>query len=91
MKRALFRTRIKFCGLTRAGDVRLAAGAGRRTNEFLWDNRITDTVGAQGRESSTFAYAELFFTDVLWPDFSAAHLREALDQFGARERRFGGR
>lgn len=46
---------------TGAGDVRLAAGAGRRTNEFLWDNRITDTVGAQGRESSTFAYAELFF------------------------------
>jgi undecaprenyl diphosphate synthase len=37
------------------------------------------------------AYAEMWFTDVLWPDFSAAHLREALDQFGARERRFGGR
>ncbi|OYX91942.1 MAG: di-trans,poly-cis-decaprenylcistransferase [Novosphingobium sp. 17-62-19] len=37
------------------------------------------------------AYAEMWFTDVLWPDFTAAHLREALDQFGARERRFGGR
>jgi undecaprenyl diphosphate synthase len=37
------------------------------------------------------AYAEMWFTDVLWPDFTPAQLREALDQFGARERRFGGR
>jgi len=37
------------------------------------------------------AYAEMWFTDVLWPDFSAAHLREALEQFASRERRFGGR
>ncbi|MFC4192553.1 polyprenyl diphosphate synthase [Novosphingobium lubricantis] len=37
------------------------------------------------------AYAEMWFTDVLWPDFTAAHLREALAQFAERERRFGGR
>ncbi|MBB3858962.1 undecaprenyl diphosphate synthase [Novosphingobium hassiacum] len=37
------------------------------------------------------AYAEMWFTEVLWPDFTPAHLREALDQFAARERRFGGR
>ncbi|MFN4222454.1 MAG: polyprenyl diphosphate synthase [Novosphingobium meiothermophilum] len=37
------------------------------------------------------AYAEMWFTDVLWPDFTPAHLREALEQFAARERRFGGR
>lgn len=37
------------------------------------------------------AYAEMWFTDVLWPDFTAAHLREALEQFASRERRFGGR
>ncbi len=37
------------------------------------------------------AYAEMWFTDVLWPDFTPAHLREALQQFAARERRFGGR
>lgn len=35
------------------------------------------------------AYAELYFTEVLWPDFSAAELRRALDDFAARERRFG--
>lgn len=37
------------------------------------------------------AYAELYFTDVLWPDFTADHLREALDEFSRRERRYGGR
>ena len=37
------------------------------------------------------AYAEMWFTDVLWPDFTPAHLRAALDQFGTRERRYGGR
>ena len=37
------------------------------------------------------AYAELVFTDTLWPDFGADDLRAALDAFAARERRFGGR
>ena len=37
------------------------------------------------------AYAEMIFTDVLWPDFTPAHLHDALDQFAGRERRFGGR
>jgi undecaprenyl diphosphate synthase len=35
------------------------------------------------------AYAELFFTDDLWPDFNAARLRQALDWFAGRDRRFG--
>ncbi|MBX7514859.1 di-trans,poly-cis-decaprenylcistransferase [Qipengyuania sp. GH38] len=37
------------------------------------------------------AYAEMLFTEVLWPDFTPAHLMDALDQFAGRERRFGGR
>lgn len=37
------------------------------------------------------AYAELWFTEVLWPDFTPAHLQEALAAFAGRERRFGGR
>ncbi len=36
------------------------------------------------------AYAELLFVDTLWPDFGAAELADAVAQFGARERRFGG-
>ncbi len=36
------------------------------------------------------AYAEVFFTDRLWPDVGAADLNEALTWFSGRERRFGG-
>ena len=35
------------------------------------------------------AYAELFFSPIMWPDFRKEHLREILDQFSHRERRFG--
>jgi undecaprenyl diphosphate synthase len=35
------------------------------------------------------AYAELFFTETLWPDFCAQDLDEALEAFAQRERRFG--
>ncbi len=35
------------------------------------------------------AYAELYFTDVLWPDFRKEHLIEALRNYQDRERRFG--
>lgn len=36
------------------------------------------------------AYAELYITETLWPDFRRPHLLEALKSFQARERRFGG-
>ena len=36
------------------------------------------------------AYAEMLFVDTLWPDFGAAALADAVAEFGARERRFGG-
>ena len=37
------------------------------------------------------AYAEIFFTPVLWPDFGADEFRAALDDYALRERRFGAR
>jgi undecaprenyl diphosphate synthase len=37
------------------------------------------------------AYAELVFVDTLWPDFGEAELRQALDDYATRRRRFGGR
>jgi undecaprenyl diphosphate synthase len=37
------------------------------------------------------AYAEMLFVDTLWPDFEPAHLKQALDDFARRERRYGGR
>ena len=36
------------------------------------------------------AYAELYFTDVLWPDFGAAEIDAAIEAFYKRKRRFGG-
>lgn len=35
------------------------------------------------------AYAELYFTDTLWPDFDQACLQQAIDEYARRERRFG--
>ncbi len=37
------------------------------------------------------AYAEFYFTDVLWPDFDKAEFDKALESFSKRERRMGGR
>ena len=37
------------------------------------------------------AYAELYFSDCLWPDFDREEFEHALDAFGSREYRFGGR
>lgn len=38
-----------------------------------------------------FAYTELYFTDVYWPDFGAGELIEAMRSYSGRQRRFGGR
>jgi len=37
------------------------------------------------------AYAELWFTETLWPDFNKEELAAALNEFARRERRYGGR
>jgi len=46
--------------------------------------RLSDFLLWQG------AYAELWFTPVLWPDFKEQHLAQALREFARRSRRFGG-
>jgi undecaprenyl diphosphate synthase len=35
------------------------------------------------------AYSELYFTNVLWPDFRKSHLNDAINDYNCRERRFG--
>jgi len=35
------------------------------------------------------AYAELWFTDTLWPDFGPEELDRAIAAYGSRDRRFG--
>ena len=36
------------------------------------------------------AYAELYFTNVLWPDFTKKELNKAIESYNSRDRRFGG-
>lgn len=48
-------------------------GESRVSNFMLWQS----------------AYAELFFTDDLWPEFSAQRLHQAIEWFSGRDRRFG--
>jgi undecaprenyl diphosphate synthase len=36
------------------------------------------------------AYAEFLFTEICWPEFRASHLKEAIQEYSKRERRFGG-
>lgn len=55
-------------------DLLIRTGGERRISNFLlWQ----------------IAYAELYFTDTLWPDFDAAALRNACVDFAGRERRYG--
>lgn len=50
------------------------AGERRVSNYLLWQ----------------ISYAEIWVTDVCWPDFDAAHLHDALRDYAQRNRRFGG-
>ena len=61
-------------GRTPEVDLLIRSGGERRLSDFLlWE----------------CAYAELVFTDRMWPDFDAADLGRALEEYGRRERRFG--
>ena len=58
-----------------APDLFIRTGGERRLSNFLlWD----------------LAYTELYFSDVLWPDFTSQHLDQALNWYASRQRRFGG-
>lgn len=60
---------------TRDVDLLIRTGGEQRLSDFLlWES----------------AYAELLFTDVLWPDFTEADLASAVQAFAARDRRYGG-
>lgn len=50
------------------------SGEQRMSNFLLWES----------------AYSELYFTEVLWPDFDRKELEKVLEHYAKRERRFGG-
>ena len=61
-------------GESRDVDLLIRTGGEQRLSDFLlWE----------------CAYAELYFTRRMWPEFSPADLHEAVEEFRARERRFG--
>jgi undecaprenyl diphosphate synthase len=61
-------------GESRDVDLLIRTGGEQRLSDFLlWE----------------CAYAELYFTRRMWPEFSTADLAEAVEEFRARERRFG--
>ena len=54
----------------------IRTGAERRLSNFLlWES----------------AYSELYFSDMMWPDFDRSELERALDDYAARQYRYGGR
>jgi undecaprenyl diphosphate synthase len=56
-------------------DLLIRTGGEKRLSDFmLWE----------------CAYAELYFSDCLWPDFDEAQFRAAIDDYAGRQRRFGG-
>jgi undecaprenyl diphosphate synthase len=86
--------RIVEDGLTPA-EVDEAALAGRLYAPDLPDPDLLIRTSGEVRISNfllwQLAYAELVFTDTLWPDFGEDDLRAALAEYARRRRRFGGR
>ena len=70
---AAFASRLYTNGLPDPDLLIRTAGEMRVSNYLLWQ----------------ISYAEIYVTDALWPDFTRAHLHEAIRAYAARERRFG--
>jgi undecaprenyl diphosphate synthase len=68
-----FAARLALAGVPEADLLIRTGGEQRISNFLLWE----------------LAYAELYFTARLWPDFAVSDLEEALAYFASRERRFG--
>ena len=72
---AAFASRLATAGMPDPDLIVRTSGEQRLSNFLLWQA----------------AYAEFVFQDVLWPDFDAGHLADAIRQYGQRERRYGAR
>ncbi|MDP8225296.1 MAG: isoprenyl transferase [Candidatus Lernaella stagnicola] len=70
---ALFAASLDTAGIPDPDLLIRTSGELRLSNYLLWQ----------------LAYAEIYVTDVMWPDFDEAELTRALETFGRRQRRFG--
>jgi undecaprenyl diphosphate synthase len=68
-----FSSMLQTAGLPQLDLLIRTSGEERLSNFLLWES----------------AYAELYFTDTLWPDFGREEFLRALDSYRRRERRFG--
>eukprot|EP00546_Thalassionema_frauenfeldii_P000240 CAMPEP_0178931550 /NCGR_PEP_ID=MMETSP0786-20121207/21982_1 /TAXON_ID=186022 /ORGANISM="Thalassionema frauenfeldii, Strain CCMP 1798" /LENGTH=172 /DNA_ID=CAMNT_0020608459 /DNA_START=27 /DNA_END=546 /DNA_ORIENTATION=- len=75
IKESDFGSLLCTCGIPDPDLIVRTGGEKRVSNFLLWN----------------LAYAELFFSDLLWPDFDEKELNKILAWFGSRSRRFGGR
>jgi undecaprenyl diphosphate synthase len=89
---------VKLAGRLARGDVSESQLDEAALHDCLYDPSLPDPdllirTSGELRVSNfllwQFAYTEIWVTDVLWPDFTAAHLSEGIRAFQARDRRYG--
>lgn len=80
MSRTLFRTRIKFCGLTRAGDVRLASELGVDAIGFVFADKSLRRVQPEEARAMRNALAPLVDAVALFMDNPVDEVREVIKQ-----------
>jgi len=78
MNKSLFRTRIKFCGLTRPGDVRLASELGADAIGFVFAQGSPRRIEPEHARAMRNALAPLVNVVALFADTPAAEVREAI-------------
>lgn len=90
---AIFRAASRFYKVTEVSPASFAAVLAEVNHDGAQDVDLLIRTGGEQRLSDFLlwesAYAELYFTSRMWPEFTAEDLAAALVEFRARERRFG--
>lgn len=90
----IVRAAARFAQMEKSGDAESDFAACLDTAGIPDPDLIIRTSGEQRISNFLLwqaAYAEFYFTDVLWPDFDQAEFDKALESYSKRERRMGGR
>ncbi|HUK31563.1 MAG TPA: di-trans,poly-cis-decaprenylcistransferase [Candidatus Acidoferrum sp.] len=92
-REALFRAARRFYKVTRISRDSFEEILGEATHDAVREVDLVIRTGGEQRLSDFLlwesAYAELYFTRKMWPEFSAEDLREAIREFHSRVRTFG--